>query len=124
MYVIQMIGIVVCLLMSYITFVYIKQKKINRNQGLLWIIVWLGGVIWLSISEYTKQIVIGVTTVSTVFDLTIGIGVLFAVIICFFNYLKNLKIENNQEKIIRITTIKKAMEEDKNGKTNFVCKSK
>lgn len=86
-------------------------------------IVWVGTIIWLSTAEYTRQVILGLTDLATIFELTIGLGVLFAVVISFFNNLKNSKIERNQEKIIRIMTIKKAMEVDKNGKTDIICKS-
>jgi len=124
MYGIQVVGIFISLLMVYVTFVYIKQQKIDKTKGWFWLLVWIGAIIWLSFVDYTKQILLGITNVATIFELTIGLGVLFAVVISFFNYLKNVKIERNQEKLIRIMTIKKAMEEDKNGKTNIVCENK
>ncbi|MBW2981952.1 DUF2304 domain-containing protein [Candidatus Woesearchaeota archaeon] len=124
MYGIQIIGIFLSLLMAYVSYIYIKQGKVDKGKGWMWIFIWFGAIIWLSFADYTKQILLGITNVATIFELTIGMGVLFAVLVGFFNYLKVAKIEKNIETLVRNLALKEAMEEEENGKTSTICKSK
>lgn len=94
------------LLMVYVTVINFKKKTLNKVEFLMWNLFWLG-VIFLSIRPKFIDDYFLKTYNTDLFYILAILGIIFLMILSYFNMLKIKIIEQKINTIIRAEALKK-----------------
>lgn len=102
---IQILGILVGIIMIYISFTNFKRKEFSLKDFIFWIIVWIGFLFSLMFSEYLKFL--QPLGFGRPLDLLTVVGFTIILVVVFLMYGITRKNEKNVEEIVRALAIGK-----------------
>jgi len=111
MLIIQVFGVLFCVLFLYVNFINYKKEVITTKFFGFWSFVWLGGMIWVLVGNKLTKL-ISFFQINTVFDMSLMMGVIICVGVVYWNNTQIIKQNSKIELLVRRTAyneIKKEM---------------
>ena len=102
---IQIVGIIFCLVMMYLTFLYYKQDNYGKTSFVFWTLIWFGSLVLVSF----PSIVYGVMStlkIKRTSDFIVMLGFMFFSVIIFYMYNTVKKMKLQMEKLVREVAMK------------------
>lgn len=110
---IQLVGIMFCLVMLYLTFLYYKQDNYGKTSFIFWSLIWLGSLILVSFPSIVYGIM-DTLKIQRTSDFIVMIGFMFFSVIIFYMYNIVKKMKSQMEKLVRELAIRFPKEKEVN----------
>ena len=112
---VQILGILFALSMIYITYVYYKRKNYNLRSLVLWLAVWTGTLVLISVPQ-TVYGVMQALQIERTADFFVVAGFAFFSVIIFYMYIILKKTNQKLEDLVRQTSFYEADKTNKKKK--------
>lgn len=103
---IQFLGIIFASAMMYFTFVKFKRKELNSQELAFWFIGWIILII-VAILPSSLDIIIAPLNFYRRLDFFVVIGFFALMVLGFYNYSENKKLERKLERYVRRESLRK-----------------
>jgi len=103
---IQVLGVLFCLFMLYLTFLHRKRNEFNFKEGIFWLFFW---ILFLMVTLWPGILdpIVRTLSLSRTMDFFIIIGFMFLIGIMFYIYTITRKNQKKIDKIVRDIALKK-----------------
>jgi hypothetical protein len=111
----QLIGILFALIMIYFTFLYYKREQYDKRGFIVWLIIWLGFMIMVTIPQTIYGVMEALQIKRTVDFFVIGGFLIFSVLL-FRMYVITKQTQKKVEDLVREFAMKGVKVEKENNK--------
>jgi hypothetical protein len=105
---IQILGLLFGLFSLYWTFLNWKREEFSAKETIVWIAIWILFIIVILLPKSMEFIVTDIFSVSTVIDFFIIMGIMFLMIITYYNYTAIRRQQKRVEKLVRELALKRS----------------
>ncbi|MFA6461376.1 MAG: DUF2304 domain-containing protein [Candidatus Woesearchaeota archaeon] len=109
---VQIIGILLGLLMLYLTFLSFKRKEFNVKELVFWLGAWVLFIV-VTMFPYLMEYFTRKMSLQRPLDALIIFGFVFLIILGFYNYSKNKKIMKKVETLVQRIAFEKVEDKEK-----------
>ena len=103
---VQLIGIVFSICMIYLTYVYYKRNNYSLRSMLLWLLVWIGVLVLISVPQSVYGIMQALQIERTA-DFFVVAGFTFFSVIIFYLYMLVKKSNQKIEELVRVVAFQR-----------------
>lgn len=104
---IQLIGILFSIVMIYLTYVYYKRNNYSLRSMLLWLLVWVGVLVLISVPQSVYGLMQALQIERTA-DFFVMAGFTFFSVIIFYLYMLVKKNNQKVEELVRVVAFEKS----------------
>ena len=103
---IQIVGILFGVFMLYVTYLKFRKNEFTVKEMIGWFLVWISFML-LTLFSYTLDYFIRKMSLSRPIDLLTVLGILFLIVLSFYNYTNIKRLQLKMEDMVRKIALEK-----------------